>query len=96
MPSTIWRVLVGLDRALTGSGEGTYCIGSRGAEPHGPNEKKGTRRSILVDEGESLSLIVSGAKRHDVKVPEPILNHILVRYEKKASRHEALKEGGND
>jgi len=41
--------------------------------------KKGSKRSLLVDgNGIPLSLIVSGAQRHDVVLLEPTLDHIVV------------------
>src|SRR5450432_1488743 len=43
-------------------------------------EKKGTKRSLLVDgAGAPLSLIVSGANRHDVKLLDVTLDGIVVR-----------------
>ena len=43
-------------------------------------EKKGTKRSLLVDAtGAPLSLIVSGANRHDVKLLATTLDQIIVR-----------------
>jgi transposase len=43
-------------------------------------EKKGTKRSLLVDGlGAPLSLIVSGANRHDVKLLDSTLDGIVVR-----------------
>ena len=52
-------------------------------KPSGPTrrigEKKGTKRSLLVDaNGIPLSLVVSGAQRHDVALLEPTLDRIVV------------------
>lgn len=42
-------------------------------------EKKGTKRSLLVDgAGAPLSLIVSGANRHDVKLLDVTLDSIVI------------------
>ena len=42
-------------------------------------EKKGTKRSLLVDaDGIPLSIVVSGANTHDVKLLEPTLDQIVV------------------
>ena len=50
-------------------------------------EKKGTKRSLLVDgSGAPLSLIVSGANRHDVKLLAATLDEIVVR-RPKPTRH---------
>lgn len=53
-------------------------------EAVGPNPtdrgKNGTKRSVLVDgRGIPLSLVVSGAQKHDVKLLEPTLDHIAVK-----------------
>jgi len=50
-------------------------------------EKKGTKRSLLVDAlGAPLSLIVSGANRHDVKLLDLTLDGIVVRRPKPSRR----------
>ena len=50
-------------------------------------EKKGTKRSLLVDGlGAPLSLIVSGANRHDVKLLDLTLDGIVVRRPKPSGR----------
>ena len=50
-------------------------------------EKKGTKRSLLVDGlGAPLSLIVSGANRHDVKLLDLTLDGIVVRRPKPTGR----------
>ena len=53
-------------------------------------EKKGTKRSVLVDgDGIPLSLVVSGAQKHDVKLLEPTLDHIVL---KQPQRKKPLKQ----
>ena len=43
-------------------------------------EKKGSKRSLLVDErGIPLSIVASGAHVHDVKLLEPTLDHIVTK-----------------
>ena len=43
-------------------------------------EKNGTKRSLLVDaRGIPLSLVVSGAQRHDIKLLEQTLDHMVVK-----------------
>jgi putative transposase len=50
-------------------------------------EKKGTKRSLLVDGvGAPLSLIVSGANRHDVKLLDGTLDGIVIRRPKPTRR----------
>lgn len=51
-------------------------------------EKKGTKRSLLVDgRGAPLSLIVAGANRHDVKLLAETLDRIIVHRPKPTKRH---------
>ncbi len=82
-----WKGSLGLGRAST----------ARWARPHSPKrlldpirqigEKKGTKRSLLVDAlGAPLSLIVSGANRHDVKLLDLTLDNIVVRRPKPTRR----------
>ncbi|HSM89810.1 MAG TPA: transposase, partial [Desulfobacterales bacterium] len=43
-------------------------------------ENDGTKRSLLVDgRGIPLSLVVSGAQRHDVKMLEPTLDQMVLK-----------------
>jgi putative transposase len=50
-------------------------------------EKKGTKRSLLVDgRGAPLSLIVAGANRHDVKLLGATLDAIVVKRPKPTAR----------
>ena len=50
-------------------------------------EKKGTKRSLLIDgTGVPLSLIVSGANRHDVKLLAETLDSIVIRRPKPTRR----------
>ena len=78
--TTRWRGSLGRGRAST----------APWARPHSPKRpldpirriggKKGTKRSLLVDGlGAPLSLIVSGANRHDVKLLDLTLDGIVVR-----------------
>lgn len=84
---TRWKGLLGSGRAWTG----------RRAKPHWPKrrseitrqtgEKKGTKRSLLVDgRGAPLSLIVAGANRHDVKLLAQTLDAIVVPRPKPTKR----------
>ncbi len=60
-------------------------------------EKKGTKRSLLVDgRGAPLSLIVAGANRHDVKLLAQTLDAIVVRRPKptrKRPQHLCVDKG---
>ena len=82
-----WKGSLGLGRALM----------ARWAKHHSPKRpldpirpiggKKGTKRSLLVDAlGAPLSLIVSGANRHDVKLLDLTLDNIVVRRPKPTRR----------
>ena len=65
--------------------------------PSGPTrrigEKKGTKRSVLVDgRGIPLSIVVSGANRHDVRLLVPTLDRLVVR--RPAVRHHLCADKG--
>ena len=54
----------------------------------------GTKRSLLVDgRGIPLSLVVSGAQRHDVKLLEPTLAARLVRRPRAVVQHLCADKG---
>jgi putative transposase len=56
--------------------------------------KKGTKRSLLVDaRGIPLSLVVSGAQRHDVKLLDPTLTSVVVRRPKNVDQHLCADKG---
>jgi putative transposase len=85
--TTKWRESLGLGRVLT---EPWARPRSR-KRPSDPTrrigEKKGTKRSLLVDAlGAPLSLVVSGANRHDVKLLDLTLDAIVVRRPKPTRR----------
>jgi len=51
-------------------------------------EKMGTKRSMLADEkGIPLSVILDGANRHDIKLLQPALEHIIIDRPEAASDH---------
>jgi putative transposase len=56
--------------------------------------KNGSKRSLLVDgRGIPLSLVVSGAQRHDVKLLEPTLDHIVVKRPEAPKQHLCADKG---
>ena len=73
-------------KGLNGSGKASMEPWSRLHWPRRPSEetqqigeKKGTKRSLLVDaNGIPLSIVVSGANTHDVKLLEPTLDQIVI------------------
>ena len=57
-------------------------------------EKKGTKRSLLVDaRGIPLSLVVDGAHRHDVKLLDSTLRCVVVRRPKTVVQHLCADKG---
>ena len=60
-------------------GKSTSGTGVRWKESNGPRKKWGTKRSVLTDEnGLPLSVVLSGANTHDVKLLEETLDHIVI------------------
>ena len=83
---TRWRALPGSGKALMGLKGKPRWRGKRWATTPPTGGKKGSKRSLLVDgAGVPLSLIVSGANRHDVKLLSITLDSIVV-VRPKASR----------
>jgi transposase len=83
-----WKEFLGGGKALT----------ARWAKPHshekpwGPTQriggKKGSKRHLLVDErGVPLSLVVTGANRHDVTQLEAVLDAIMIKRPKVTKKH---------
>jgi len=57
---------------------------------HNPTdrEKMGTKRSVLVDEkGLPLAVILDGANRHDIKLLQSTLEHIVIDRPEATSEH---------
>jgi transposase len=76
---TIWKELPGSGKALMGLKAKRRWRRKRWATTPRIGEKKGSKRSLLVDgAGVPLSLIVSGANRHDVKLLAITLDSIVV------------------
>src|ERR1039458_910690 len=74
-----WRGLPGSGRALMGRKAKRHWRRKRWATTPPIGGKKGSQRSLLVDgAGVPLSLIVSGANRHDVKLLAITLDSIVV------------------
>jgi putative transposase len=66
-----------IDRAMVKAPMALEAIGPNPTDRRGKNW---TKRSVLVDgRGIPLSLVVSGAQKHDVKLSEPNLDHIEVK-----------------
>ena len=84
---TKWQGSLGLGRASTAQGARRHSP-KRPLDPIRPiGGKKGTKRSLLVDAlGAPLSLIVSGANRHEVKLLDVTLDNIVVRRPKPTRR----------
>jgi transposase len=75
--------------------DGTMVKAPLALEAVGPSPtdrgKKGTKRSVLVDgNGIPLSLVVSGAQRHDVALLEPTLDRMVVRRPRRVRRRQHL------
>ena len=74
-----WKGLPGSGKALTGRKAKRHWRRKRWATTQPIGGKKGSKRSLLVDgAGVPLSLIVSGANRHDVKLLAVTLDSIVV------------------
>ncbi|VBB47139.1 hypothetical protein TRIP_B50156 [uncultured Desulfatiglans sp.] len=80
LPNTMkWRASLGAGKASTGRWSRLPCRSKRlvGIRPTG--EKNGTKRHLLVDgRGVPLSLVVTGANRHDVTQLELVLEEIVI------------------
>jgi transposase len=85
--TTKWKGSLGLGRVSTAPWARRRSA-KRRLDPIRPiGGKKGTKRSLLVDAlGAPLSLIVSGANRHDVKLLDLTLDGIVVRRPKPTRR----------
>ena len=69
---------LGLAKRGRGHGESSLGHRVRGGQPHGSGEKKGRKRSLLVDgRGVPLSLVASGANVHDVKLLAATLDQVI-------------------
>jgi putative transposase len=83
----IWKESLGTGRALMAPRAKLRWRWTRWATIQQIGEKKGTKRSLLVDgTGVPLSLIVSGANRHDVKLLAETLDSIVIRRPKPTRR----------
>jgi len=80
LPNTMkWRVSPGGGKALTGQWSRHLWHWKRLAAIRPTGEKKGTKRHLLVDgRGVPLSLVVTGANRHDVTQLELVLEEIVI------------------
>jgi len=77
--TTTWRGLLGSGKAWTEPKAKLPWRKRRWETTRQIGEKKGTKRSLLVDgRGAPLSLIVAGANRHDVKLLAQTLDAIVV------------------
>ena len=86
-----WRGLPGSGKALMGRKAKRPWRRKRWATTPPIGEKKGSKRSLLVDgAGVPLSLIVSGANRHDVKLLAITLDSIVVVRPKTSKRADRL------
>ena len=84
---TRWRGLLGSGRVWTGHRAKPHWRKRPSATTRRTGEKKGTKRSLLVDaRGAPLSLIVAGANRHDVKLLGATLDGIVVERPKPTPR----------
>ena len=82
-----WKGSLGLGRASTAPWARRHSPKKRLGPIRPIGEKKGTKRSLLVDAlGAPLSLIVIGANRHDVKLLDLTLDAIVVRRPKPTRR----------
>jgi len=77
--TTTWRGLPGLGKASTAQWSKPLWRKKLSAPTQRIGEKKGSKRSLLVDaHGIPLSIVASGAHVHDVKLLEPTLDQIVV------------------
>ena len=84
---TKWRGLLGSGRVWMGRKARPRWHKRRWEITRQTGEKKGTKRSLLVDgRGAPLSLIVAGANRHDVKLLGATLDAIVVERPKPTAR----------
>ena len=73
-----WRVSPGHGRASTARWSKRLWRKKRSGRIQQIGEKKGSKRSLLVDgNGIPLSIVASGAQVHDVKLLEPTLDQIV-------------------
>jgi transposase len=76
--TTTWRALAGPGKVLTGRWSKPLWHKKRSDRTPQIGEKKGSKRSLLVDaNGIPLSIVASGAQVHDVKLLEPTLDQIV-------------------
>jgi putative transposase len=94
---TRWKELLGNGKAWTAPKAKRLWHKKRWVTIRRTGEKKGTKRSLLVDgRGAPLSLIVAGANRHDVKLLAQTLDAIVVRRPKptqKRPQHLCVDKG---
>src|SRR5258708_24037040 len=85
--TTRWRGSLGAGRALMGPCSSPHWRKSRSDPTRPIGGKKGSKRHLLVDgRGVPLSLVVTGANRHDVSQLEAALSSIMVKREAPAER----------
>ena len=78
--TTTWRALPGLGKASTERWSKRLWRKKPSVRTPPIGEKKGSKRSLLVDaNGIPLSIVASGAQVHDVKLLEPTLDQIVVQ-----------------
>ena len=83
---TRWKASLGNGKAWTARKAKLLWRKRRWGTTRRIGEKKGTKRSLLVDgRGAPLSLIVAGAHRHDVKLLAQTLDAIVIRRPKPTS-----------
>jgi transposase len=76
--TTNWKALLGLGKASTGRWSKRLWRKRPSVRTPQIGEKKGSKRSLLVDGiGIPLSIVASGAQVHDVKLLEPTLDQIV-------------------
>ena len=76
---TKWKASLGPGKASTGQWSKLPWLWKPLEQIQRIGEKNGTKRSLLVDgNGIPLSLVVSGAQRHDVALLEPTLDQIVI------------------
>lgn len=85
--TTNWKASLGNGKAWTGRKAKLLWRKRRWGTTRRIGEKKGTKRSLLVDgRGAPLSLIVAGANQHDVKLLAQTLDAIVIRRPKPTKR----------
>ena len=80
-----------IDGAMHKAPLATECVGPNPTD----REKNGRKRSLLVDGiGVPLSLVVSGANTHDVKLLEATLDHVVMAMPGQAGQYNLCADAG--